>query len=116
MADEAVLQSVLDEAGFNGSDLIARANSPAVKEKLRALTAEAKELGLCGAPTYRVLRRQQDGEFKPVGGLVWGQDEISVVEDLIAGWSPEESNGQVAEVGKVMYEDVQGGKSVGAKL
>ncbi|EMD92940.1 hypothetical protein COCC4DRAFT_169992 [Bipolaris maydis ATCC 48331] len=116
VADEAVLQSVLDEAGFNGSDLIARANSPAVKEKLRALTAEAKELGLCGAPTYRVLRRQQDGEFKPVGGLVWGQDEISVVEDLIAGWSPEESNGQVAEVGKVMYEDVQGGKSVGAKL
>ncbi|EUC48130.1 hypothetical protein COCMIDRAFT_88128 [Bipolaris oryzae ATCC 44560] len=116
VADESVLQSVLDEAGFNGADLIARANSPATKEKLRALTAEAKELGLCGAPTYRVLRRQQNGEFKPVGGLVWGQDETNVVEDLIAGWSPEESNGQIAEVGKVRYDDVQGGKGVGAKL
>lgn len=116
VADESVLQSVLDEAGFNGADLITRANSPTIKEKLRALTAEAKELGLCGAPTYRVLRRQQNGEFKPVGGLVWGQDEINVVEDLIAGWSPEASNGQIAEVGKVSYEDVQSGKGVGAKL
>lgn len=116
VADESVLQSVLDEAGFNGADLIARANSPAIKERLRALTAEAKELGLCGAPTYRVLRRQQDGEFKPVGGLVWGQDEINVVEDLIAGWSPEERNGQIAEVGKVRYGDVQGGNGVSAKL
>ncbi|XP_014551101.1 hypothetical protein COCVIDRAFT_31302 [Bipolaris victoriae FI3] len=116
VADESVLQSVLDEAGFNGADLIMRANSPTIKEKLRALTAEAKELGLCGAPTYRVLRRQQNGEFKPAGGLVWGQDEINVVEDLIAGWSPEASNGQIAEVGKVSYEDVQSGKGVGAKL
>jgi 2-hydroxychromene-2-carboxylate isomerase len=105
------------EAGYNGADLITRANAPAIKAKLRALTAEAKDLGLCGVPTYRVLRQQQGGgEFKPVGGLVWGQDEINVVEDLIAGWVPENSQGQVAEVGKVRYEDVHDGKGVGAKL
>jgi 2-hydroxychromene-2-carboxylate isomerase len=70
-----------------------------VKAKLRTLTAEAKELGLCGVPTYRVLRQTDDREWKAVGGLVWGQDEINVVEDLIAGWNPE-SSGEVAEVAR----------------
>lgn len=117
MADDSVLQSVLDEAGYDGAKLIASANAPAIKDSLRARTAQAKELGLCGVPTYRVLRRQQSGdEFEPVGGLVWGQDEINVVEDLIAGWLPEKSDGRVAEVGKVKYEDVQGVKGVGSKL
>lgn len=50
-----------------------------------------------------------------MGGLVWGQDEASVVEDLIAGWVPEKG-GQVAEVGRVSYDDAQVGKRVGAKL
>ena len=116
VSDDTVLRSVLDEAGYDGADLIARANTPDIKTKLRALTAEAKQLGLCGVPTYRLLRQQQEGdEFEAVGSLVWGQDEISVVEDLIAGWVPEKG-GQVAEVGKVSYEDAQGGKRGGAKL
>lgn len=70
-------------------------------------------MGLCGVPTYRVLRQQQSGgEFEAVGGLVWGQDETNIVEDLIAGWVPEKNEGRVAEVGKVKYED----KGVSAKL
>lgn len=108
MADDTVLRTILDEGGFNGADLIARANEPAVKAKLREATAEAKELGLCGVPTYRVLKQAQDGEWKSVGGLVWGQDEINVVEDLIAGWDPEHSD-QTAEV-------TRGEKTVSAKL
>lgn len=48
-------------------------------------------------PTYRVLRQTNDGEWKAVGGLVWGQDETNIVEDLIAGWNPE-SSGEVARV------------------
>ena len=107
--------SILDEAGYNGKDLIARANEAEPKAKLRALTAEAKDLGLCGVPSYRVSRQEGDGEWQVVGGLVWGQDEINVVEDLIAGWNPE-TDGEVAEVGKVRYEELPGGKGVGAKL
>jgi 2-hydroxychromene-2-carboxylate isomerase len=99
VSDDAVLRAVLDQGGFNGADLITRANEPVVKAKLRALTAEAKDSGLCGVPTYRVLRQSNDGDWKAVGGLVWGQDEINVVEDLIAGWDPE-SSGEVAEVAK----------------
>jgi len=46
-----------------------------------------------------VLRQTDAGEWKAVGGLVWGQDEINVVEDLIAGWNPESSS-EVAEVAR----------------
>ena len=65
-------------------------------------------MGLCGVPTYRVLRQTDASEWKAVGGLVWGQDEINVVEDLIAGWNPESSS-EVAEVAK-------GEKGASAKL
>ncbi|KAL1799484.1 hypothetical protein ACET3X_003521 [Alternaria dauci] len=99
VSNDTVLGTVLDQGGFNGADLVARANEPAAKAKLRAATAEAKELGLCGVPTYRVLRQGNSGDWEAVGGLVWGQDEINVVEDLIAGWNPE-SSGQVAKVAR----------------
>ena len=82
---------MLDKAGYNGADLIARANAPAIKDKLRGNTAAAKAAGICGVPTYRIFRQQQDGHWNPQGGLVWGQDETNVVEDLIAGWDPETS-------------------------
>lgn len=83
---------MLDNAGYNGADLISRANSPAVKAKLRENTAAAKATGICGVPTYRVLRRRGTSDWEPQGGLIWGQDEINVVEDLIAGWSPDRSS------------------------
>ena len=91
----------MNKGNFNGAELITKANAPTTKTKLRELTAEAKELGLCGVPTYRVLR---DGEL--VGGLVWGQDEIAVVEDLIAGWDM--SSDTLAEVGRVDYRKDKG--------
>jgi len=107
VSDESVFADVLEKGGFNGSELIAKANAPAIKTRLRELTAEAKELGICGVPTYRVLRKDGAGEWIPVGGLVWGQDETNVVEDLIAGWDPESSDA-VAEVRK----SGDGGKAV----
>jgi 2-hydroxychromene-2-carboxylate isomerase len=97
---------VLESAGFNGADLIEKASTQAIKDQLRVNTEEAKKLGLCGVPTYRVL--EKDGnEWTPAGGLVWGQDELNVVMDLIAGWR--ESDGGVADVSPVHREV---GKSV----
>lgn len=87
VANEAVLVKVLNTGGFDGAALLSKANGPETKQELRNLTAEAKRLGLCGVPTYRVLRQSSDGAWEHVGGLVWGQDELNVVEDLIAGWS-----------------------------
>ncbi|KAH9875510.1 hypothetical protein J1614_004246 [Plenodomus biglobosus] len=112
VASPAVLNTLLTTAGFNATDLLARANSPGAKTKLRELTAEAKDLGICGAPTYRVLRQNQSGGWDQAGGLVWGQDEVGVLEDLIAGWDCEGGR-EVAVPGKVVYEGVGKG---GAKL
>ncbi|KAH7371541.1 DSBA-like thioredoxin domain-containing protein [Pyrenochaeta sp. MPI-SDFR-AT-0127] len=110
VSDESVLEQVLNKAGYNGADLIAKANAPAIKTKLRELTAEAKEKGICGVPSYRVLRSSGKGEWNLAGGIVWGQDEIGVVEDLIAGWDPESSD-ELATPRKVEY-----GAKTGAKL
>lgn len=85
------MAAVLDKHGFNGADLVSKANSPAIKSKLRENTAAAKATGICGVPTYRVLRQRENGNWEPQGGLIWGQDETNVVEDLIAGWDPEHS-------------------------
>lgn len=61
------------------------ASKQEVKDQLRANTKEAKSLGLCGVPSYRVLERERGG-WKAVGGVVWGQDELGVVMDLVGGW------------------------------
>lgn len=82
----------MTKGGYDGPQLIQKANTQEVKNKLRAATAEAKALGICGVPTYRVLRQHKAGAWEPVGGLVWGQDETNVVEDLIMGWDPESSD------------------------
>lgn len=105
-----ILSAFLTTSGFNGPDLLTKANAPAAREKLHHLTAQARDLGLCGVPTYRVLRDNDDNV--PVGGLVWGQDEIAVLEDLIAGWDV--ASDAVAEVGRVDYAAEEGRR--GARL
>ncbi|KAF2752995.1 protein disulfide [Pseudovirgaria hyperparasitica] len=89
MSVDDVVRQVLTEAGFDGNALLAKSNEPKYKAELRARTKEAKDAGLCGVPTYRIFRRkagQDDDAWKQAGDLVWGQDEMGVVEDLIAGW------------------------------
>jgi 2-hydroxychromene-2-carboxylate isomerase len=87
MASDEILQQVITEAGYDGASVLVQANSPTIKADLRARTKEAQDTGICGVPTYRVFRRKKDEiEWKQTGDLVWGQDELAVVEDLIAGW------------------------------
>jgi 2-hydroxychromene-2-carboxylate isomerase len=73
-----VLRSVLDDYGFNGSELIERASQPAIKQQLKDNTALAVQKGMCGVPTFEV-----DGH------IVFGQDRMGVVEDLLCGWQPQ---------------------------
>ena len=102
MAKDDVVKKVIDEAGYSGSDILSRANSADIKAELRARTQEAKDVGLCGVPTYRVFRRKTDGDqWQQVGDIVWGQDEIAVVEDLIAGWNGETGVAKVADANDV---------------
>lgn len=54
LADPEVLGSVVDAAGLDGAKLLSRIEEPAVKEQLKANTAEAVERGAFGAPTFFV--------------------------------------------------------------
>lgn len=89
MSSDEVLAQVIDKAGHDSKRVLERANSPSVKKELRSRTAQAKELGICGVPTYIVFHRKAGSaeEWKQRGDMVWGQDELAVVEDLIAGSS-----------------------------
>lgn len=85
MSSDEVLRKVISEASFDANSILERANSDEFKKALRARTQEAKEIGLCGVPSYRVFRRRAEQSWK-VCNIVWGQDESNVVEDLIVGW------------------------------
>jgi 2-hydroxychromene-2-carboxylate isomerase len=61
--DEANMRALLSELGVD--DALEKALSAPYKEKLRAQTARAEELGLFGAPTFVVGRE-----------LFWGQDRM----------------------------------------
>jgi 2-hydroxychromene-2-carboxylate isomerase len=78
IGDDDVLRGVLDEAGFAGADLIAATRDPAVKARLIANGAEARAAGACGVPSFVV-----DGRT-----LIWGQDRLAVVEEVLSGWEP----------------------------
>jgi 2-hydroxychromene-2-carboxylate isomerase len=87
MSDDSVLEQVIADAGFDGKKILTQANSPEVKADLRARTKAAKDTGICGVPTYRVFRRRKgEQEWQQHGDLVWGQDELTTVEDYISGW------------------------------
>jgi 2-hydroxychromene-2-carboxylate isomerase len=91
MSAESVLTDVLSCAGHNAPEILKAASTPRVKEILRANNNEAVKLGICGVPTYRVSEKTGTGwAVSGVGsGIVWGQDELAVVQDLIAGWKEE---------------------------
>lgn len=79
----AVLHEVLKEAGFDADRLLEKANEQDTKQRLRDLTEEVQSLGACGAPTFLVL--DPDGEKV---SLIWGQDRLNVVADMLCGWRP----------------------------
>jgi 2-hydroxychromene-2-carboxylate isomerase len=60
-----VLGEILGSRGLDGGAVLARAQSPEVKEQLRAQTAQAQALGIFGAPTVVVG-----------GELFWGNDRL----------------------------------------
>ena len=97
VADAKTLASHLSASGFDGAELLQKASQQRLKDQLRANTEQALKLGLCGVPTYRVLEATSQKGWVVKGDLVWGQDELGVVLDLVDGWR-EESSSAVADV------------------
>lgn len=73
MGQPEVVARVLSHAGFDPEDVMARASDPAVKDRLKAITTEAVERGVFGAPTLFV-----DNE------MFFGQDRLWMAEDALA--------------------------------
>lgn len=80
ISDPEVLRKLLEEAGFNALEVMKKAESNQIKETLKRNTARAKALGLCGVPGFLINGRQ----------IVWGQDKLNLVEDMLCGWDPDE--------------------------
>lgn len=70
IADRAVVTRVLRAAGHDADAVLAKAETDAIKNELRARTDAAVAKGIFGVPTWIV-----DGEH-----LYWGQDRIAFVE------------------------------------
>lgn len=72
-----VVEQALAAAGLDGATLVSRAGAVDVKDRLRALTDEAIEAGVFGAPAFLVER---DGWTSDV---FWGQDRLALVEEAL---------------------------------
>ena len=72
MDDPAVIKDVLDEAGFDGAALLALGETPEIKERLMANTAQAAERGVFGSPSFFVGTE-----------IFFGKDRLRDVEEEI---------------------------------
>jgi len=70
--DPATVGAVLKAAGFDPAALLALTQEPEVKDRLKALTQEAIDRGVFGAPT-----------FFAGGQMFWGQDRLDFVKEAL---------------------------------
>ena len=73
MNQPAVVAGVLKGAGFDPMAILALTQDADVKERLKAVTQEAVERGVFGAPTFFVGHQ-----------MFWGQDRIDLVKEALA--------------------------------
>jgi 2-hydroxychromene-2-carboxylate isomerase len=84
LEDEATLRAILAAEGFP-EGWLARTAEPELKARLAASTAEAKDAGAFGVPTFVVTGGAPGGPH-----LFWGQDRLELVARALAGraWAP----------------------------
>jgi 2-hydroxychromene-2-carboxylate isomerase len=70
--DPATVGAVLQEAGFDAAKMLALANAQDAKDRLKAVTQEAVERGVFGAPTMFVGQQ-----------MFWGQDRLDFVREAL---------------------------------
>jgi 2-hydroxychromene-2-carboxylate isomerase len=77
VSEPQVVERVAGEVGLDGASVVARAQAPEVKSRLRELTSEAIDRGVFGVPTMIV------GDE-----LFWGYDDFPHLELFLAGEDP----------------------------
>ncbi len=74
IGDGETLAAIAAAAGLDGRRIVARAEEPAIKDRLKANTDEAVRRGAFGAPTFFV------GDE-----MFWGNDRLEFVEEALSG-------------------------------
>jgi 2-hydroxychromene-2-carboxylate isomerase len=69
-----VLKAVAASLGWDGDDLLARAQTQPVKDRLKANTDEAVQRGVFGAPSFFI------GDT-----MFWGNDRFELMEGVLSG-------------------------------
>jgi len=77
IADNDVLQEILDRHGYNGNQLLQDATRDQIKLLLRKNNQRALNEGVCGVPSFQIN----------AGGVIFGQDRLNVVADQLLGWT-----------------------------
>ena len=77
VSDAAVVERIGNQAGLDGSRLVAEAQTPVWKARLRAQTDDAISLGVFGVPSMVVGAE-----------VFWGYDDLPYLELLLAGKDP----------------------------
>lgn len=75
IAQPAVIEKALSGLGLDSASLLARAEEPEIKQRLKDQTAEAASRGIFGAPSFIT----EDGE------LFWGDDRLEQALAWAAG-------------------------------
>ncbi|KAI6656530.1 hypothetical protein LOD99_1326 [Oopsacas minuta] len=77
ISKQEIVSDLVEEAGLNSSNILTSAQTDSVKSQLRANNERAVACGAFGVPTFQVDN----------GRIVWGQDRLNIVEDLLCGWT-----------------------------
>ena len=77
VSEPAVVERVADAAGLDGGALVAEAQTPEAKARLRRQTDDAIAKGVFGVPTVKLG-----------GELFWGYDDFPWLELVLAGRDP----------------------------
>lgn len=73
MNEPAIVAGVVQAAGLDAASFMALVSDAEVKDRLKAMTQEAVERGVFGAPAFFVN-----------GTLYWGQDRLDFVKEALA--------------------------------
>jgi len=79
IGDEKELKKLISKEGFDAESILKEANEPRVRDLLKDNTTRAKDSGVIGCPTFEINH-----------DLIWGQDRLDVVADILCGWKPSE--------------------------
>ena len=73
ISDDATLGAILASLGVDAEAALAEANTPPIKERLKAQTAEAAARGLFGAPSFTIGDELFWGNDRLEAALAWAR-------------------------------------------